>query len=107
MLQNLLATNKYLESALYAALGFLTVFIGIAFLIFVVWAAGKILTRKCIHKKETEKVNISTKQDDISMIPKTEEISEETLAIIMAALMAYYQTERPKCEFTVRRIKRI
>ena len=28
-------------------------------------------------------------------------------AVIMAALMAYYETNYPKCEFTVKRIKRV
>jgi methionyl-tRNA synthetase len=35
------------------------------------------------------------------------EVDEETVAIITAAIMAYYQKNNPKCEFTVRRIKKI
>ena len=107
MLQNLLVSNKYLESVLYAALGFLIVFVGIAFLIFVVWMVGKVIAKKSGDKKQPEKVVPQTKQEDAPTVAQTEEIPEETVAVIMAALMAYYQTERPKCEFTVRRIKRI
>ena len=39
--------------------------------------------------------------------PVSDEVDEETLAVITAALMAYYAQEKPKCEFTVKRIKRI
>ena len=103
MLQNLLATNKYLESVLYAGLGFLIVFLGIAFLIFIVWLAGKVITLK---KNQTEKIIPKNQSTDIEP-SGIEGVSEETIAVIMAALMAYYQTEQPKCDFTVRRIKRI
>ena len=44
----------------------------------------------------------STWRMDIS-----DEITEETVAIITAAIMAYYEKNNPKCEFTVKRIKRI
>ena len=107
MLQNILATSKYFESALYAVLGFLIVFIGIAFLIFVVWLAGKVFSKINSGKKSTPKVISSPRQEELPVVEEAEEVSEETVAVIMAALMAYYQVERPKYEFTVRRIKRI
>lgn len=97
------------EASLYALIGFLVVFAGIAFLIFVVWLVGKIMT--AVNGKNTKK---SKKEKDVvaPAIPQTqnanvEEISEETVAVITAALMAYYQKVNPKCEFTVRRIKRL
>ena len=40
-------------------------------------------------------------------ISESEEIDEETVAVITAAIMAYYEVNYPKCEFTVRRIKKI
>ena len=70
------------EALLYALIGFLVVFAGIAFLIFVVWAVGKILSAK-----------------NTTATVKT--------AVITAALMAYYQKTNPGCGFTVKRIKRI
>ncbi len=36
-----------------------------------------------------------------------DEVSPEVCAAIMAAIMAYYEQEKPKCEFVVRRIKRL
>ena len=92
------------EAALYALLGFLVVFVGIAFLIFVIWLVGRIMTK---GKKANTPSEIVTKSnnDEINTLVE-EEISEETVAVITAALMAYYQKNNPKCEFTVKRIKR-
>ena len=58
---------------------------------------------KAVKKEETKEVLPKTVQ------PSTDEenVSEETVAVITAALMAYYQKSNPKCEFTVRRIKRL
>lgn len=94
-------------ASLYALIGFLVVFAGIAFLIFVVWLVGQLMakasgTQKPIKEKVEKKADISVQSP-----PKTEEIDEETVAVIMAALTAYYETNYPKCEFTVKRIKRM
>ena len=103
---NLLVTMG--EASLYALVGFLTVFVGIAFLIFIVWLVGKIVARGVQLKKQPAKTTVEAPM----VVPavtasNTEEIDEETLAVITAALMAYYQTAKPQCEFTVKRIKRI
>ena len=98
------------EAVLYAILGFMVVFLGIVFLIFVVWLVGKFMskgkkeekTEKPIAKKEKQEVSSS-----LAVADATEEITEETIAVITAAIMAYYQKNNPKCEFTVKRIKRI
>lgn len=92
------------EAALYALLGFVVVFVGIAFLIFVVWLVGKIMTavqNKPIKQKKTQR------EETAASVPENEEISEETIAVITAALMAYYEKNNSKCEFNVKRIKRI
>ena len=91
------------EAALYALLGFAVVFLGIAFLIFVVWLVGKIMV--AVEKKpgKTKKVEPAPVAQPVS----EDELSDETVAVIMGALMAYYQANNPKCEFKVKRIKRI
>lgn len=93
------------ETALYALIGFLTVIAGIAFLVFVVWLVGKIISRFSI--KNGKKTKKTEEKPSVVSMEAEEEISEETVAVIMAALTAYYQTNQPKCEFTVKRIKRI
>ena len=94
------------EASLYALLGFSIVFLGIAFLIFVVWAVGKGMT--AFEKKAAES---KKKPEPVQETPKVsnteEELSDEVVAVITAAIAAYYQKENKKCDFTVKRIKRI
>ena len=115
MLRNLLTSSLpegYQEisigtAALYALIGFLVVFAGIAFLVLVVWGVGKGMSKKNGVAKPKEVAPI--KQESSMPMPtvEVEEIPEETVAVIMAALMAYYEKQNPKCAFTVKRIKRI
>ncbi len=92
------------EVALYALLGFIVVFLGISFLILVVWAVGKVMTfaaNKPVKKQEEPKTEVPVKSS------QEDEISDETVAVITAALMAYYSKQNRKCEFTVKRIKKL
>ena len=94
-------------ASLYALIGYLIVFAGIAFLIFIVWLVGKFMTKPqpaVKNVKIDEKVALDTSELDAGL---DDEVDEETAAVIMAALMAYYETNYPKCEFTVKRIKRV
>ena len=114
MLFNLLNQVTYVsvgDAALYALIGLIVVFLGIAFLVFIVWLVGKILS-SVTAKSDNKKTKASALEKPIQpAIRATEnnenEIPDETIAVIMAALTAYYQTNQPKCEFTVKRIKRI
>jgi sodium pump decarboxylase gamma subunit len=95
------------EAALYAALGFLIVFLGIAFLIFVIWAIGKLVPALEAKTKKT-KVEAKPIQEEIKpQSVEEDELSDEVIAVITAAIAAYYQKENKKCDFTVKRIKRI
>ena len=99
------------EDAKYALLGFIVVFVGIAFLIFVVWLVGKIMhptgnvAAKKVEEKTTEAVPMAAGQT--AAATASDEVDDETLVVIMAALMAYYDRQNNKCEFTLKRIKRI
>ncbi len=95
------------EAALYATLGFLVVFLGIAFLIFVIWAIGKLVPAL---EAKAKKVKVEAKSAQEEIKPQTsvqDELSDEVIAVITAAIAAYYQQENKKCEFTVKRIKRL
>ena len=94
------------EALLYALIGFLVVFAGIALLIAVVWAVGKIMST-VNPTTQPKKIEAKPKQTQVSPVAKSDNVDEETVAVITAALMAYYQTTNPKCGFTVKRIKRI
>ena len=92
------------ETALQALIGFLVVFTGIALLITVVWLVGKILGNKQGGEKAHEKEPIMPTK---TVIRQDDEIDEETLAVITAAIMAYYEQQGNRCEFIVKRIKTI
>ncbi len=95
------------EAALNALIGYAVVFAGIAFLILVVWFVGKIVSKSQSTPKKTAVLDKTSVNTPVQSTTTNDEVDEETVAVIMAALMAYYQTNNPKCEFTVKRIKRI
>ena len=94
------------ESALYALLGYLVVFAGISFLILVVWLVGKLMAKIEGGLKQT-KQEMVVPTTPVAPTTQSEEVDEETIAVIMAALMAYYEKNNPKCEFTIKRIKKV
>ena len=99
------------EAFLYGILGFMVVIVGIAFLIFVVWAVGKFMSKDSPKSEKTTKTKVEEKEEvitpSLAVSDATEEITEEMIAVFTAAIMSYYQKNNPKCEFTVKRIKRI
>ena len=116
MLHNLLTADfkqpiPLTDAALFALLGFLTVFAGIIILILIVWLVGKIMSAnkaqpKAKKEKVVEKSTPSVAPTAQAQPTAFEDVDEETVAVIMATLTAYYQTNYPKYEFTVKRIKR-
>ena len=106
--------NGISEALIYALIGFVVVFIGIVLIIFIIWLIGLIL-RKTNNLEFLSKLSIKGKlkkkkpienQSNIT-VTEDEGISDEVKAAIVAAIMAYYDDEKPDCEFIVRRIKRI
>ncbi|MBQ8284517.1 MAG: OadG family protein [Clostridia bacterium] len=99
------------EAALYALLGFSVVFVGIAFLILVVWLVGKFMSKSTVIKttkteKPVQKATTTNAGESLAVADATEEsLSDETIAVITAAIAAYYEKVNPKCEFIVKRIK--
>lgn len=104
--------DNFGEAALYALIGFIVVFVGILIIIGIIWLVGLImrktnnlefLTKKREKKPEKQKAHSVTE----AVAPSDEDIPDEVKAAIVAAIMAYYQESEEKCEFTVKRIKRI
>ena len=96
------------EAAIDALLGFLVVFIGIALLVGIIWLVGYIMRKVSGKAPQTaekkQKPAVGPKETPVK---ESDGLSEEEVAVITAAIMAYYAKEKPKCEFTVKRIKRI
>ena len=100
----------FLEAVLYAIMGYLVVFAGIAFLILVVWLVGKLMTKTGgVKLREGKKTVVENTPSPVAEVlpEQSEEVDEETVAVIMAALTAYYEKNDPKCEFTIKRIKKV
>lgn len=98
------------EACLYALIGFLIVFFGIALIILIIWLIGLIL-RKTNNLEFLSKIGKKKKKatEAATEIVKASdgEISDDVKAAIIAAIMAFYSEEMPACEFKVKRIKRI
>ena len=110
------------EAAIDALLGFITVFVGIALLVLIVWAVGKAMQsvesksknggeQKPKVKKEPQAAKQTS--EPVKSAPAEATISasngidEETIAVISAAIAAYYAGENRTCGFVVKRIKRM
>ena len=107
------SANGIGEALIYALIGFVVVFLGIVLIIFIIWLIGLIL-RKTNNLAFLNKFSIKNKRKNKGKVVEQTEIAEEdseipdeVKAAIIAAIMAYYDNEKPECEFVVRRIKRI
>ncbi len=98
------------DGAFYALFGLLFVVVGIALLVLILMLIGFIM-RKISERKQEEKAP-APPPDRRGEVPSPaedggDEVSPEVIAAITAALMGYYQTENAKCDFVVRRVKRL
>ena len=99
------------EACIYALIGYAIVFLGIVLIIVIIWLIGLIMRKtnnlaflskiKFKRKKNVEEVAEAVQATDGDDIP------EEVKVAIITAVMAYCGQENPKCEFKVKRIKRI
>lgn len=106
---NLLSWFKYSigDGAFYAVFGFVFVVLGIALLVGIFAALGLIMKKLNARKPRVKK---SKKGKPIEpTVPQVEEeaISAAEVAAITAAIAMFYEGENVKCDFVVKRIKRI
>ena len=103
--------DNFGEAALYALIGFIVVFVGIIIIIGIIWLVGLIMRKtnnlEFLTKKREKKPKADKKADVPAVASSDDDIPDEVKAAIVAAIMAYYQEREEKCEFTVKRIKRI
>lgn len=101
------------ESIIYALIGFAVVFLGIVLIIFIIWLIGWILRKTnnfeifrklSIKGRFSKKRKTETQEETAS---GEEEIPDDVKAAIVAAIMCFYENEKPEIEFIVRKIKRI
>ncbi len=97
------------EACIYALIGFAVVFAGIALIIFIIWLIG-LLMRKTDNLSFLNKIGKKKKKENKQTeeaVVADEGIPEEVKVAIIAAIMAYYSEAKAKCEFKVKKIKRI
>lgn len=96
------------EGAFYAAFGFIFVFLGITLLVVLFTLLGLGMKKFNARKPRQKKVKRKKGEKILAEAPKPEEeISPETVAVISAAIAAYYERENVPCDFVVRRIKKL
>ncbi len=108
--------DNFGEAAIYALIGLGVVFLGIVIIIAIIWLVGLLMRktnnlefltdlgkRKKVKSTETA---VSAPEDKVSAV-QSDDIPDEVKVAIIAAIMAYYQEKEDKCQFTVKRIKRI
>ena len=97
------------EGAFMALFGFLFVFLGIVLLILIFTGLGKIMAIRNVKKGKEHKAARAPKAQtkSSSALKKEEGVTPELLAVISAAIAAYYEDENVKCDFVVRRIKKL
>lgn len=97
------------EGAFYAVFGFLFVFVGIALLIAIIYLAGLLMTKAEARREgRAKKQAAPVPPPTLQPAPASEEgIPPEVVAAITAAISVCLEQERHKCEFVVRRIRKI
>lgn len=104
--------DNFGEPLLYALIGLLVVFVGILLIIGIIWLVGLVMRKTdnlaFLTKKREKKAKEPAKSDsDVIESVSDDDVPDEVKAAIIAAIMAYYQENEEKCEFKVKRIKRI
>ena len=92
---------------IYAIIGFVFVFVGIGILIAVLNFLGFIMKKNDEKKAKAQEKKAQSPVPAQPQVAAEESVPDEVKAAIVAAIMAYYTAEKPKCEFVVKKIKRI
>lgn len=95
------------DGAFYAVFGLMFVVLGITLLVGILTGVGAIMKR--VNGRNAKKIEEkrAPMPSPLPEAPVEEGITPETVAAITAALMAFYEQENVKCDFVVRRIKRV
>ena len=110
MLNQLLISAEAVEAGLLTfVLGLLVTFFGIAVIVVFVTLAGMVFNKTAKEPKaKVEKKEV--KNEPVKEEVQSDEIPDTVKAAIIAAISAYYFVEegsKSKCDFVVKRIKRI
>ena len=103
--------DNFGEAAIYALIGLAVVFVGIVIIIGIIWLVGLLMRKtnnlEFLTKKREKKGKKPAEQAQDNQLEDSDDIPDEVKVVIMAAIMAYYEQREEKCQFTVKRIKRL
>ena len=99
------------DGAFYSVFGFLFVFVGIVILVLLFTGLGRIMKEvnkpRPPRKKKKREKGSEVKPAEEPAPSVQEGITPELVAVISAAVAAYYEGENVKCDFVVKRIKKL
>lgn len=95
------------DGAFYALFGFMFVFLGIALLVVIFTLLGLVMKKVNARKPKKKKIKSKKVEAAVPSSESDDEVSPEEVAAIMAAITAIYESENVRCDFVVRRIKRL
>ena len=106
---NLLSWIKFNvgDGAFYAVFGFVFVFLGIALLVGIFAALGIIMKKVNARKPRVKKSKKGKPVEPTEPQAEVKAVSAAEVAAITAAIAMFYEGENVKCDFVVKRIKRI
>ncbi|MDE7159140.1 MAG: OadG family protein [Clostridiales bacterium] len=107
---NLLSWFKFNvgEGAFYSVFGFVFVFLGIALLVGIFAVLGIVMKKVNAKKPRVKKSKKGQPvEETVLSVEEEEGLSAQTVAAITAAIAMYYESENVKCDFVVKRIKKL
>ena len=106
--------DNFGEAAVYALIGLAVVFVGIVIIIGIIWLVGLLMRKtnnlEFLTKKREKKDKKAVKEAESAQsvtLANSDDIPDEVKVAIIAAILAYYEEREEKCQFTVKRIKRL
>ena len=105
MVNNLLA-SQFFTGAYTFVLGMLVVFLGIAIIVVFVSLTGNVFSK--VDKQKVKQEQVKNVEPKIPQNVNDKDIEEEVKVAIIAAISAYYfNKSNSKCDFIVRKIRKL
>lgn len=104
---NLLANSLVMEGLKTFLLGILVVFFGITIIVLCVYGAGALFKKFDAVKEKKAEAPATKLNEEEKVVVEVGEVPEHVKVAIVAAISAYYFSEKSNCDFKVKKIKRI
>lgn len=99
--------NPIVNGLFVFILGLLIVFFGMLIIVTAVTICGKIFSTADKNAEKSVEVKEDSVTEGTTVFTQGEDVPEEVKVAIIAAISAYYFNTQSKCDFVVKKIKRI